>query len=87
MVYLGEECLGVKEQDTLSLGVRSPGQLSPDEETEREVPEVMVMGLEKPSENLSLGRMSTAAGKERPVAAGDAGEAAVFPYSMRLQDF
>ena len=44
---------------------------------EREVPEVMVMGQERPSGYSKQGRMSTAGGKERAaVAAVDAGETA-----------
>lgn len=63
----------------MSLGVCSPGALCPNEGTEREVPGAMVMGQVKPSDHLSQGSTSTAAGKERTAAAGDAGETAVFP--------
>lgn len=84
MVYLGEGCLGVWTLDVSYLGALC---LSEGTEMEREVPVVMVMGQGKPSGHLSQGRMSSAGGKERAAAAGDAGETAACPGStMRLQD-
>lgn len=47
----------------------------------REVPGVMPKEQGKDLGHLSLGRMSTAPGKERPAAAGDAGETAACPGS------
>ena len=90
MVYLGEGCLDVAWQGVWFLGICYLGALCPGEgtEMERELPGVMVMGQGRPSRHLSQGRMSTAEGKERTAAAGDAGETAAFPGSMmRLQDF
>lgn len=90
MVYLEEGCLGVRGQNMLSLGACSLGALCLDEGTERKVLGATVMGnvKGKPSGHLSQDKMSTAEGKERAAAAGDAGATAVFPGSlMRLQDF
>lgn len=57
-------------------------------EMEKKVPGVMEMGQGKPSGHLSQGKMSTAGGKEKAAAAGDAGETAACPGStMRLQGF
>jgi len=90
VVYLGEGCLGVGWEGVWSLGVCYPGVLclGEEREMEREVPEGMVKGQGKPSGYLSQGRMSTAGGKERAAAAGDAGEtAACLGSLMRLQGF
>lgn len=87
MVYLGEGCLDVGWKGVWSLGVCYLGVLGVGTEMEKEVPGVMVMGQGKPSGHLRPGRMSTAGGKERAAAAGDAGETAACPGStMRLQD-
>lgn len=92
MVYLGEGCLSVGWQGVWSLDVSYLGALCQGEgmDMERKVPEVMVMvmGQGRASGRWSQGRMSTAGGKERPAAAGDAGETAACPRSSsRCQEF
>lgn len=81
MVYLSEGCLGACYPGTLSLGEVM------EMEREREVHGAMAIEQGEQSGHLSQGRMSTAGGKERAAAAGDAGEAAACPGStMRLRD-
>lgn len=90
MVYLGEGCLGVGLEGVGTHGVCYPGVLclGEEREMEREVSAGMVKGQGKPSGYLNQGRVTTAGGKERAAAAGDAGEtAACLGSLMRLQGF
>lgn len=89
-MYLGEGCSGVRLRGVWSLDVCYLGALcqAEERELEMEVPGVMAMVQGKPSEHLSRGRLSTAGGKERAAAAGNAGEtAACLDSTMTLQGF
>lgn len=86
MVCLSEGCLGARWRGVWTLDACYLGTMSRGEgmEMETDVPGGKVMEQGKQSEDLSLGRMSTAGGKERAAAAG--GTAACPGSTMRLRD-